>query len=85
MFKKEDIGKRVLLNLDPEQDEIAKALGASKVQEAGRILELNEDSVKLLSESIGAVKVKVTPVAYVPGGRREKEIPYSMIKSYEFL
>lgn len=78
LFDKDDIGKRVLLELDPEQSLLAKALGASKVEVEGKILEVTESYIKVETTARGGG---------VPFGRgkRTKSIPYSQIKDYEFL
>ena len=46
-FTADDIGKLVLLYIDPKKDSIAKALGASRVEATGRILEITDDYVNL--------------------------------------
>ncbi|MBU2590149.1 MAG: hypothetical protein KKA65_02185 [Nanoarchaeota archaeon] len=91
MFEKEDIGKRVLLELDIEKSElfnkeseinigqIAKGLGASAIFTKGTILEITENYVKIMTEPLG-----LTPLI-AETGKKEKEVPYSLIKSYEFL
>ncbi|MDI6737534.1 MAG: hypothetical protein QME12_03375 [Nanoarchaeota archaeon] len=74
-FKKEDIGKRVLLELDPEKNPIAKALGA-KVYVEGRILELGDDYVK-----IETLPHFPSPLLH----SHIKEIQYDNIKSYSLI
>lgn len=72
-FKKEDIGKFVILELDPEKDTITKLLGASVVKVYGRVLDVTETYVK--------VKCRA-PHPLLP--RTIKEIPYTEIKNYSF-
>lgn len=76
-FKKEDIGRRVLIELDAEKHLIAKALGAD-VYVIGKILALEENYVRLLAE----MPVRLTPLQQKP---KERDIPYETIKTYEFL
>ncbi|MFH0752521.1 MAG: hypothetical protein V1914_02880 [archaeon] len=46
-FKEEDIGKIVVLSLDPEKHHLGKLLGASEVEIRGEIVSLNEDYLEL--------------------------------------
>lgn len=73
-FKQDDIGKLVLLELDPTKHKIAKALGATKVQFCGKILDVSETYVKIQKQGF-------TPFLH---SRSIEEIPYSLIKDYSW-
>ena len=76
-FNDGDIGKLVSLELDPETNPIAKALGADKVEVYGRIMELGEDYVSLEVRPIMGV--------YMLGQKiKQKKIFYSDILDYSF-
>jgi hypothetical protein len=74
-FKPEDIGKLVELELDPNLDPIARALGASAHIVYGKIVDLAEDYVK----------IEVRPPRGVIGishRRKLKEVRYDSIVDY---
>ena len=84
-FKKEDLGKRILLELDPEKDDLAKKLGASKVEVSGTPISITNsyvriytDPIKLHSSTPGVRDIEVHP-------SKIKQIRYSSIKHYKFL
>jgi len=89
MFEKEDIGKKVLLELNPEKIEIAIRIGVSRVTSIGTILEVEEDYVKIFTEPSGLPELNPKSGSIIPcivqRKGKEKEIPYSLIKSYELL
>ncbi len=70
-FKQEDIGRLVLLSVDPEWGPIAKALGASEVELIGVVVEVAEDYVVIQKRRYKHDSIK--------------HMPYSQIKDYEFL
>lgn len=75
-FKKEDIGKSVLLYLDPKKNKIAKALGANKVEVYGEIVGIGKNYVEIL-------KIVRRYAAF--RANSSEKIPYSSIKKYKFM
>ncbi len=84
-FKKEDLGKRILLELDPEKDDLARKIGASKVEVSGTLISITNkyiqiytEPIKLKSSTPGVRDIEVRP-------SKIKQIEYSSIKQYRFL
>lgn len=91
-FNKDDLGKRVLLELDVDKDQFAKALGASKVTLSGTIIEIGETSFRIKADmprfAIEVLKSdelqEMMYILYGSSRKRIKTIDYDMIKKYEF-
>jgi len=93
MFNKDDIGKKVLLELDVDKDPVAKALGASKVTLSGTIVEAGETSIKIKAHlpnfwghnnPNADILQKMDYATYGSSRKRTEKIDYDMIKSYKF-
>ncbi len=78
-FTKDDIGKRVLLSLDPKTHDIAKALGASEVSVQGDILDVADTYLE-----IGTVPRNVDSIPAGPKPRN-MQVPYDSIIGYKFV
>jgi hypothetical protein len=76
-FKDDDIGRLVSLELDPETNPMAKALGADRVKVYGKIIEFGDDYIKLQL-------LPPKPAGFVQGKKRVEKILYSDIIDYSF-
>lgn len=74
-FKKQDIGKRVKLELNSLEDRIASSLGASNVFVYGKILDIYSRGIKVEC---------ITPATHISSKAKIEEIPYTRIINYNW-
>ena len=74
-FSQNDIGKRVILELDVEKDSLARRLGANRVEVTGELLAFNKEFVQIKVESGSPYFTS----------KETRVIAYGIIKNYEFL
>lgn len=79
-FNNADIGRLVVLSLDPESEPVAKRLGADEVKVQGEILSVTDEYVEIETRPWCS-----GPVPRVSRKYMAKQVPYSSIISYEFI